>query len=158
MADLAHQLTAAYGKPSEGANRSGIATKQFRIDDEGADDHHAGFCRVWFNIPIDGDTFTLRLENAPHNDDVTALIKAMDGEITKSPIGTTIIVPLHASNAKFVRDLAKAIRRVTARGQRYSDKNWKWVSRRTADTLERFASILIDANKSVRQSAKANAN
>jgi hypothetical protein len=51
--------------------------------------------------------------------------------------------------------LARAIRRVIGRGQRYPDPNWKWICPRTANSLERFARLLARAN---RQPANQTAN
>lgn len=143
-------LREAYGHRQASSVKNGATT--IRIDDENADDRYDGFCRIWVNVPdTSDDAFTLELQNAPHNSDVTALVKGVGGEINESPLVATTKIPLQADDAPFVLKLAKAIRRTTARGQRYPDPNWKWISRRTADALERFAAVLVTARRAMRR-------
>jgi hypothetical protein len=54
-------------------------------------------------------------------------------------LGRSLTICMDAESVPGIRELAKAIRRVCGRGQRYADRNWKWITRRTADSLDQFA-------------------
>ena len=128
---------------------------QVRIDDEDARDTCISFCRMSVWVHDDRDTSNLELENSPYNEGVVSFIADLGGRIDRTPRGANITLTVrHAGGSRSVRELAKAIRRVTGRGQRYPDPNWKWIARRTADSLERFASFLTQANRAARQTAR----
>jgi hypothetical protein len=117
-----------------------------RIDDRRESDGYPGFCEIHVSAPApDGSSVLLELSPAPHNAEVCELVERHGGQIRQGSLGATIQLSLTFRDARHVRDLARAIRRVTRRGQRYPDPNWKWICPRTADSLERFARLLAQA-------------
>ena len=44
----------------------------------------------------------------------------------------------------YLRKLAQAFRRIVGRDRTYSNRNWKWVCRRTADSIDRLADRLME--------------
>lgn len=152
MNKLINELTVRYGPPTRKCNST--TTTNFKVDDEAATDRYPGFCRIWLAIPDQDDRPPeLELTCCPHNSTVTDLVTANGGRTSACPYGTIINMPVHQPRS--IRDLAKAIRRTTARGERYPDANWKWIAPRTADALQRLASCLAAAARSRRSPAKA---
>lgn len=152
--NLATFLLAAYGtRVHRTSFGDGLS---IRIDDQSQGDVHLGFCQIHLSAQRSDDTSVLlELSPAPHDAEVEEMVNRHGGHITHGSIGATIQLPLGPRDARRVRDLARAIRRVTRRGQRYPDPNWKWICPRTADSLERFAELLARAR---RQPANQSAN
>lgn len=120
----------------------------FRIDDRQERDVYPGFCEIRVTVQDpEGSSALLELSPAPHSAEVGEVVERHGGQVTHEQFGTTIRLTLVRGDAHRVRDLARAIRRVTRRGQRYSDPNWKWICPRTADSLERFADALSHAGR-----------
>jgi hypothetical protein len=84
------------------------------------------------------------------------LIEAENGRIWQGAAGlssTPVLCRIHVrpkDAPPFLRKLARAVRRVTAKGQSYPDPNWKWLADRTADSLERFAQHVDEFRRSAR--------
>lgn len=115
-----------------------------RIDDEGPSDVRALFCQIIVAVRPD-DSFSLTLHNAPFSDEVRAVVGRRGGRALGDPPTVIELDFLSPRSARAVRELAAAVRGVTARGRRYPNPNWKWVAPRTADSLLRFALLLAEA-------------
>lgn len=115
-----------------------------RIDDWGPSDVPTLCCQISVEVRRN-DSFRLTLHNPPLSDEVRAVVGRCGGRVTEHP--TTVIELDFPSprSARAVRELAAAVRGVTARGRRYPNPNWKWVAPRTADSLLRFARLLTEA-------------
>jgi hypothetical protein len=113
-----------------------------RLDDRGPHDYFDGFCEITVTIRPD-EALTLTLRHPPLNDGVRTVVDDHNGRI-HSLLVPTIVLNLPATDAAAVavRDLAVAIKGVTRRGQRYPEKNWKWLAPRTAASLAQFARLL----------------
>jgi hypothetical protein len=118
-----------------------------RIDDRSSQDVYPAFCDIHVTVPdFEGKTFWLELRHPPLNAEVTEFLEDQDCEFRYTALCT--IISLHltvAIGSKVIKDLGRAIRRVTGRGQRYSDPNWKWICPRTSDSLVLFARALTEA-------------
>jgi hypothetical protein len=119
----------------------------FRVDDRNDKDVYPVFCDALVAVPDSDDgELLLVLANVPHNPEVLELLEGHGGGCATSKIGTvTVKVALRSDNKgdiKFLRMFAKAVKRVTGRGQRYPDPQWKWICPRTADAITRLASVL----------------
>jgi hypothetical protein len=118
-----------------------------RIDDRQESDVYPGFCEIHVSVQDpDGSSVLLELSPAPHNAEVCEVVERHGGQVTHAPLGVSVRLSVGPKDARRVRDLARAIRRVIGRGQRYPDPNWKWLCPRTANSLERFARLLARAN------------
>ena len=82
------------------------------------------------------------LSNIPWNEDVVALATELNGKWSEAASGRSLTLEMDATSAPKIRKLAEAIRKVTGRGRRYDNCNWKWITRRTAASLQRFADSL----------------
>jgi len=108
-------------------------------------DTSSSFCDMDVTVSHHQDnTFTLEMRQAPQDEAVKGLIERNGGHWEPGVPATLINVRMNlkVSDAPLLRKLAKAIRRVTARGQTYPESNWKWVCPRTAEALENFAQNL----------------
>ena len=82
------------------------------------------------------------------------LAEDLGGKWQEIPTGRVLTISMDVKSSPTLRELAKAIRSVTGRGQRYDDSNWKWITRRTADSLERFAQQLRTFRRNARRVCK----
>jgi hypothetical protein len=122
---------------------SGLFTIQ--IDDRRASDVSSDFCSLSVVILGSQDSrFTLQLENPPLDAETRALIGDRDGKITGSRPELQVEIPLLTTDVGYLRKLAQAFRRIVGRGRVYSNRNWKWVCRRTADSIDRLADRLME--------------
>lgn len=113
-----------------------------RIDDRGPDDPFWAFCEMTLVVRPD-ETMTLTLNFPPLNDAVRTVVDDHGGRVMSHPLPAIVLdLPATDDAAPAVRDLAAAIKGVTRRGQRYAEKNWKWISPRTAESLAKFARLL----------------
>ncbi|REJ91779.1 MAG: hypothetical protein DWQ35_13835 [Planctomycetota bacterium] len=113
----------------------------FQIDDFGPEDRYHLCCHI--QLRVNGDNaFELSLENIPTNRELSELIALRGPNIADGDFGTNISLQLNLADIGFLRDLARVVRRITRRGQRYNNPNWKWVCRRTGESLERLARYL----------------
>jgi hypothetical protein len=123
-----------------------------KIDDQGDHDVFPYFCTISVRVPErNGDSLVLKLQYAPLNADARELIEDQGGELENTPRGTTVTLQLRVTNVTFIRKLARTIRNTVGRGKRYANPNWKWMCGRTADSLDRFADVLM-AYRSERRS------
>lgn len=114
-----------------------------RIDDRQERDVYPGFCEIQVSAQgPGGSSVLLQLSPAPYNGEVCEVVERLGGQVTQDSLGATIRLTLRQGDARPVRDLARGIRRMTRRGQRYPDPNWKWICPRIADSLERLAGTL----------------
>jgi hypothetical protein len=126
--------------------------KEFRIDDQNEKDVPGAFCNMRITLRDPESTeFQLTLYPVPWDKDVEILVEELGGQWQDIPTGRVLEVPMTIKSAPDIRRLARAIRRVTGRGKRYVNPNWKWSTRRTADSLERFAGVLSKWNRSGRK-------
>lgn len=113
-----------------------------RIDDRRPVDYFWAFCEMVLEVRPD-ETMTLTLNFPPLNDAVRTVVDNHRGRVMSHPIPAIVLdLPAADDAAAAVHDLAAAIKGVTRRGQRYPEKNWKWIAPRTADSLIRFARVL----------------
>lgn len=113
-----------------------------RIDDRGPHDVFPGFCEITVAVRSN-DTITLTLHHAPLNDRVHAVVDNLGGRVTHHPnIVIELELPATSNAARFVRELAAAVKSVTRRGERYTEPNWKWIAPRAATSLKEFAKLL----------------
>ena len=115
----------------------------FRVDDRTSADKSPSFCDLItrMNRPK-AKAFDLILKNVPWDEHVEAIANAAGGKWTGDWSARTLTLPLTVRSITTIRKLAEAIRKVTGRGRRYPIPNWKWVTRRTADSLQLFADRL----------------
>ena len=137
---------------------AGATTKvqPISIDDRHAGDVYPAFCQIIVTVPDDGDDlFLLEFLHPPHNEEVEELITDKGGrvgQLTAGPCGPPVTLRIHVrpKDTPFLRQLARAVRRVTGRGRSYADPNWKWLAPRTAASLERLARHLDEFRRSAR--------
>lgn len=145
--NLTSFLFDVYGSRGRKTDANGGACVQ--IDDQNQIDIQSGFCQIHVTVQSrESSTALLELSPAPHNGEVSELLHEHGGQLVHGSTGATIRLSVGPRDARRVRDLARAIRRITRRGETYADRNWKWICRRTADSLEQFARVLADAKRS----------
>jgi hypothetical protein len=136
----------------------------FRVDDESPADKSPCFCNITVRIDkTESIAFDLILTNAPWDEHVENLIEEIGGEWSGNLDNRSLTVSLTISKVAAIRKLADAIRKVVGRGRCYSNRNWKWISPRTADSLEIFADRLkeyralrkLNTGKSLNNKARA---
>jgi hypothetical protein len=136
---FAEELFKALGARGD---RSG-SIQSVKIDDRQRGDVYPGFCGMQVTDgDDDGSSVCLEMSPAPYDEQVCKLVNRHGGKFTEDRFGATIRIPIRRKDSRLVCKLAKAVRRVTGRGKRYLDSNWKWVCPRTAASLERFADVL----------------
>lgn len=137
MIQLKQMLDRHYGPGGIGEGRF----PTYRIDDQGPDDHYGGFWRM--HLSLSGpEQFSLSLVYLPLVDEIIELLESRGAEFKDYRGINTAKVMLTTKDVAFIRKLAKAVRRLVGRGQRYSDRNWKWQCPRAANSLEEFADRL----------------
>jgi len=125
---------------------------EIRIDDYRPGDTSPYFCSLWISIQnTEASRLTLHLKNPPLDDEVTRLIRAKKGKMTGLPPDLHVEIPVLTRDGAFLRELAKAFRRVVGRGRTYLNPNWKWICPRTAASLERLADRLLEYRRLRRQ-------
>lgn len=125
---------------------------EIRIDDYRPTDTSPYFCSLWISIQNrEASRLTLHLKNPPLDDEVTRLIRAKKGKMTGLPPNLYVEIPVLTTDGAFLRELAKAVRRIVGRGRSYVNSNWKWISPRTAASLERLADRLLEYRRLRRQ-------
>jgi hypothetical protein len=140
-------LSQTYVAPWETATMSPI----IRIDDRDEDDICSAFCDIHLTIiRSEPSAFQLALRNAPHDPEVDAIAREMNGTWQSLGSGRILTVSLTIKQVPQLRKLAKSIRRVVGRGKRYVDSNWRWIAPRTAGSLERLATVLIEFRRQAR--------
>ena len=119
-----------------------------RIDDRRPADVSPDFCSRSVLIQDEAvSRFTLYLKNPPLDDEITELICDKDGTITGSRPELHVEIPLLTKEVGFLRELARAFRRIVGRGRTYPNANWWWVCPRTAKSLDRLADRLMEYRK-----------
>lgn len=113
-----------------------------KIDDRTTGDTSYCFCDIEVTHSVNTVTLVLTLWRPPLNGEVEAVVRQSGGQSRETPLGTVVTIPIGPKDGPCVRRLAKAIRRVTRRGERYLARDWKWVAPRTADSLKRLAANL----------------
>lgn len=137
---LTNALQRAYADRCRQDPRSGEWS--FAVDDRRPDDVYPGFCTITAAVRPGGG-LTLTLAHPPLNDEVRVAVDDHRGRVQTHPITAVVLdLPAAGSAAAAVRDLAAAIKGVTRKGQRYPEKNWKWIVPRTVGALDRFARLL----------------
>ena len=145
---LAGFLRESYQDFRGGATSSSSELFPIRIDDRRSTDVSPDFCSLSISIhETPAPHFSLYLKNPPLDDDMRELICDKDGNITGVRPELRVEILLLATEVGFLRDLAKAFRRIVGRGQTYPNANWKWVCRRTANSLDRLADRLTEYRK-----------
>ena len=129
-------------------------TSPIRIDDQSKTDVYRSFCCISVTVPErDKDIFVLNLSNVPWNEHVEALVTELNGVWSQLSSGRCFRLEMSVKKISKIRKLAEAIRKVSGRGRRYIDCNWKWMCPRTAASLNQFA----DQLKEYYGSGRANA-
>jgi hypothetical protein len=141
---------------STGGDTDGLT---IRVDDQRATDKSASFCTVLVRLSQpESNDFQLILLQVPWDEHVEARVDELDGKWSGTSTSRTLTLSLTITSIGDIRKIAEAIRKVAGRGRRYSDRNWKWVTRRTADSLQLFADRLKDyRHLNRRRSASASA-
>ena len=145
--DLARFLQESYQNSFGDCPHASSGLLSIRIDDRGKRDVSPDFCLMSVLIQESAkDRCILYLTNPPLDDEVTELILGKGGTITGSRPDMYVEIPLLIKEVVFVRELAKAIRRIRRprQGERYPAPNWWWVCPRTADSLDRLAGRLME--------------
>jgi len=124
---------------------AGAAGVPVKIDDATAADH--GHCRIYVTATGPA-TFELQLTNCPLTDRLQEFVESHDGTTAETPYGNDVTLSLSVTQVTVIRKLAEIIRKTVGRGQRYPDRNWKWICPRTADSLDRFATELMQFRRS----------
>ena len=115
------------------------------IDDRNEYDVLDSFCRILVKFQSQEATeFDLTLQNVPWDELVEQVAEELAGEWSEIRTGRCLTVGLTASSDQQIRRLAEAIRKVTGRGKRYDDCNWKWITVRVSDSLKKFAGLLVE--------------
>jgi hypothetical protein len=137
---LAHKYkTVATGYPDP----TGLPT--FRVDDESSSDVHHLFCVITVSVPNpENGTFRLRLFRCPHDERVQKLVQTLNGQYHDEVYRANFEVELSIKDRKHIRMLAKIIKDLVGPKQKYEDKHWVWVCRRTNASLKRFAEALAE--------------
>lgn len=123
-----------------------------RVDDQHDGDEPSLFCSLSVTEVV-GDEFKLVCDHLPVSPEVEDLVANKAGILNRTATGAFSEVRLTVRDSPYLRQLAKAIRRLVGRGQRYSDANWKWICPRTAASLERLADTLLELRRLRRQAA-----
>jgi len=145
MNELANYLKQEYSSQERFDN-----TWEIKVDDQGEGDQATDFCNMTLVLRADPTRFTLNLSPAPMSEELREYIESLDAVINKRHLGFSITLKLCVKNVTTIRELAKQIRRITKRGQRYSNPNWKWICRRTADSLDKLGGILTEFKRAKR--------
>jgi len=124
-------------------------TWEVRVDDRERDVAHE-FCNIALVVGEDSTHFTLNLYPAPISAGLYENVESLGGTISVFQLGSSIELELSIKEVTKIRELAKEIRRVVKRGQRYPNPNWKWICRRTANSLDRLASNLVEFRRAKR--------
>lgn len=133
-------------------SRGAANNLEFKLDDREERDVLHIFCSISVTLPNrSSNEFQLTLHNVPWDEDVEDFVEQLCGQWEEVPMGRILKLPMSIKSAPTIRKLAKAIRKVTGRGKTYDNSNWKWVTRRTAESLERFAAILAEVYRTQRQ-------
>jgi hypothetical protein len=149
---LQELMIEAYGDRGPYRHDRSKGRREFCIDDQNENDVPRAFCNISVTLPdSESNDFRLTLYPVPWDEDVEALVEALGGKWQEIPPGRVLKVPMTIRSVPDIRRLARAIRKVTGRGKRYVTANWKWSTRRTADSLERFARLLVEWNRSGRR-------
>lgn len=132
----------AHGYPSQAKNLTG-GPIHIRVDDRDGDDIYLGFCDIHLKMSDpDAEEFQLILDNVPFDDEVKRVGSDLDGTWQTTRTGERLVLNLPVVDASGMILLANAIRQVVGRGMRYPDRNWKWIARRAANSLERLFRVL----------------
>ena len=135
-------LAKKYGPPIRQREPKEPATV-FKIDDENTTDFCESFCQICVTT-IGPTELRLQLTACPLTWELQHFVEDHDGVVDLTPLGNEIRLKLSVKQVTAIRNLARQIRSIVGRGRRYSNPNWKWICRRTADSLDRFAEALMD--------------
>jgi len=120
-------------------------TGPIQIDDHNEYDVLDSFCRIRVTFPgREAIGFDLNLQNVPWDEQVENVAEELEGEWSEIHTGRCLTLGLTARSDRQIRRLAEAIRKVTGRGKRYDDCNWKWITVRVSGSLKKFAGLLLD--------------
>ena len=115
------------------------------IDDRNEYDVLDSSCRILVKFPTqEAPEFDLTLQNIPWDGLVEKVAAELNGQWSESATGRSLTLRLTGKSAPQIWRLAEAIRKVTGRGRRYSDCNWKWITVRVSDSLKKFAGLLVE--------------
>ena len=143
MTPLRDHLLDAHGGFADRRFKDRDLDRAIKIDDRDASDVYPYFCSIFVSVPDrTGDALRLTLQHAPSGPEVVEVVQTLGGTVHPADFGATLTVNLKASQGPAIRRLARAIKAVVARGRRYDDPNLRWICRRTATSLERFANHL----------------
>lgn len=157
MSSLKKKLFDEYGGFADKRIKKLEKGSTFIVDDRTEDDIGANrqlysyFCMVFAKIgPEAGmtadESVTVTLNGSvPMSAGVQAWISANEASYRTGPLGGILTFPVAKGEETRLRSLAKSIRAITAAGARYDVKSYKYVCPRTANTLERLASVLEGA-------------
>lgn len=143
MSSLRDHLLDAYGGYADKRIKNRSLDRPIKIDDGSPRDVYPHHCSIFVRVPDrTGETLTLTLQHCPHSPDLIALVNKHGGTATISEHGCDIRLNLNANQISTVTSLAIAVSKVTKRGNRYPNPNWKWIGPRTAGSLRRLAKVL----------------
>jgi hypothetical protein len=145
--DLQDYLVEQYLAPEDQNIFTICPGEPIKVDDQSDKDVDHLFCKMSVTISkYVVNQFELKLSNAPFTEDIRDEINEGDAEITYNENKLTADIRITAStrDVTYIRNLAKVFRKTTGRGANYLDANWKWVCPRTADSLDRLATNIMD--------------
>lgn len=132
--DQAARLSAEYGLKLG-------PTPSIRIDDRTESDRTPPFCTVRATF-VPADKMVMQFGNLPLDDDVRSWLKLLKATTQESPTSTHVEFTLPLKSAHRLRRLATLVRRVSGRGRRYADPNFKWICPRVSASLNHFVDVL----------------
>ena len=145
--DLQQHLTEEYRDSYDQNNASRRIGEPIKVDNQNKDDADYLFCKMTVTVSqYDPGMFELKLINAPLDDKLRRTIYEGEAKVNYDErlLRADIFITATIKDAEYLWDLAAAYRSRIARGAKYPDPNWRWVCRRTADSLDRLADCICE--------------
>ncbi|MEZ6070932.1 MAG: hypothetical protein R3C10_11820 [Pirellulales bacterium] len=150
--DFYDRISDSYVERDEQSIHMSLLLEPIKVDDQDASDVEEHFCKIEvMPSPDVPDQFELRITNSPFTEELAETISEKSYTIVKEDQGRSradFVITTSIKDVTYLRNLAKAYRRMVGRGASYPDPNWKWVCRRTADSLDRLADNITEFRRS----------
>jgi len=145
--DLFNYLREAYAGPLNDNVWPDWLSDTIRVDDQHDGDVAGMFCTLGITVSeTTPNHFQLDIRNSPNATEVLQVIEHHGGEVTTNDkiLRAEAQLTLSTTNVTYLRQLACAYHRTTARGASYLDPNWAWICRRTRKSLNRLADTITE--------------